>query len=241
MPLVVVDVAIPLPETLHTQAVALSGAAADELERRGSGSFFRLGAPHVNHPADGRCEPHVSLYMLEVEQSRIPEMLRVLADIVTDSAPLDAVGAHYSHNAQGALEVFFVMTPQWRRLQCRVIAALEPERCGRLRPSDPSGASLRDVVKRLEREAPGGAQLRQLRAYGYDEVTDEAADRFRPHVTLAWPVDGCRADWSAMPPATSFSGFLDQLAIFQMGPHGTCIHHYGGVRLAGPGVGGDSR
>jgi hypothetical protein len=170
--------------------------------------------------------------MLEVDESHIDNLVRVLDGLAANCSAIGAVGVDYRHNPCGAPEVYFTRTPEWHALQGKVIGAIGPLRQGRLRPTDPSGAPLDEVVSRLEREAPDSGQLRQLRAYGYDEVTDEHADRFHPHVTLAWPVDGCRVGWHSLPPAAHFSGVLDQLAIFEMGRHGTCIRYRGGSTLA---------
>lgn len=73
----------------------------------------------------------------------------------------------------------------------------------------------------------------QLARYGYDEVTDDTADRFRPHVTLAWPDDPkSRVDLGGLPPASVYSTVLSEIAVYGMSPYGTCTSEFGAFPLS---------
>ncbi|MGA8117472.1 MAG: hypothetical protein WCA46_27865 [Actinocatenispora sp.] len=232
MPPVTIDVAVELPPVLAARAVALNQAFAQRLSARSSRTAFTF--------EDG-CVPHVSLFMLAVEEDEVGSVLAALAPVAELCPPVPAEGTAYRHNPFGAPELYFTRTPAWHRLQEAVIAAVEPLRRGRLRATDPAGAVLTELVTELTRDEPDGARLRQLRRYGFDEVTDADDDRFNPHVTLAWPVegqvdgapDGHRVGWDGLSAADEFSATLTELGVFRMGGYGTCVHRYGNHRLRG--------
>jgi hypothetical protein len=71
-----------------------------------------------------------------------------------------------------------------------------------------------------------------LLTYGYDEIADPRDDRFRPHVTVAWPSDKAfRVDLDGLPRPGAFDGVLAHLAVFGMRAYGTCTRRYGGYTL----------
>jgi hypothetical protein len=239
---IAVDVAFELPPALVDRAVALNGAFVERLARVGSRAAFDF--------RDG-CVPHVSLFMLAVAESEVGAVLAALEPVAAGCPPVAAEGVAYRHNPYGAPELYFARTPAWHRLQHAVIAAVEPLRRGRLRAADPSGADLAQLAGEPAETEPvvGGqaageqdrARVRQLRRYGYDEVSDADGDRFHPHVTLAWPVEGqlggrlngWRVGWDGLPAAGEFSGVLTELGVFTMGGYGTCVRRHGGHRLSG--------
>jgi hypothetical protein len=175
----------------------------------------------------------VSLFMLAVSQPEIEEVLAAVGSVAAISAPVDATGYEYRHNPQGAPELYFQLSDQWRALQRTVVGAVEPLRRGRLREVDPAGDRLTELIDRLSREEPFGARLSQLLAYGYDEISDAAGERFNPHLTLAWPADAVPVDLADLPPAKEFSGLLTHLAVYGMSANGTCTTRYGAFPLAG--------
>ncbi len=239
MPTITVDVALELPPELTDLAAATNRTLADRMAAAGSGAAFRFsrdgsrGGVRAGGPDSGPV-PHVSLFMLAVQAAEVDEVLAAVRSVAQRCAPVRADGEAYRHNPQGAPEVYFARTPAWHLLQREVIAAVEPLRHGRLRPTGPAGDVLAEVVERLECDDPGDARLRQLRRYGYDEVSDSDGDRFHPHVTLAWPVDGWRVGWDGLPEPAAFSATLSGLGVFEMGGYGTCLHRFGGHRLTGP-------
>lgn len=233
MSTIAVDVAFELPATLAARAVALNDAFAERLARGGSRAAFTF--------RDGAV-PHVSLFMLAVEEHEVDAVLAAVRPLAGRHAPIRALGEAYRHNPYGAPELFFARTPAWHALQRAVIAAVEPLRRGRLRTADPSGAVLAELVDRLAADDPTDAQFRQLRRYGYDEVSDADGDRFHPHVTLAWPVEGQvggglngrRVSFEGLADPGEFSATLGELGVFRMGGYGTCVQRYGRHALTGP-------
>jgi hypothetical protein len=233
---IVLDVVLLLPDRARKEAVAISHLLADRMAGDGNASHFRLDKPFPD-AADagdaGGCEPHISLFMLTANSSEIPGVAAALSHVVTRIPPLSAEGAEYGHNPYGAPELYFRRSELWTILQRSVVDAVEPLRRGRLREVDPAGENLRDVVSNANPPDPG--RVRQLTVYGYDEIADDLDDRFRPHVTLAWPSRRePRVDLSELPPASVFSDTLTTLALYEMSPWGTCTGAHGVFALTPP-------
>ncbi|WP_322762117.1 hypothetical protein [Frankia sp. Cr2] len=217
---VTLDVVLLLPRNVREQAISSSRALAARMASNGFPSHFRLGEPY-DAEADGGCEPHVSLFMLAVAPSEVPDVVDAVREVATASTPLHAVGDEYRHNPHGAPEMYFARSTAWVSLQRSVIEAVEPLRRGRLRDVGPSGERLHDVMTRRPPADP--VATAQLARYGYDEVADADGDRFNPHVTLAWPDDpNSRISLTDLPPAQVYSGVLSEIAVYGMSPYGTC-------------------
>ena len=230
---ITVDIALGLPDQLRAQAVSMSALLAARLAEAGRASAFRLGEPHPRgRPGSGPCEPHVSLFMLQVDEADLDEVRHAVATVAEAQPAVVAAGSHYRHNPQGAPELFFTRSPGWFALQQAVVSAVEPSRRGRLRDVDPAGASPAETIAVLRRDDPGSPQLDQLLRYGYDEITDARADRFNPHVTLAWPTTEVRVDLAGLTAPEEFTGTLDDLVVYGMSPNGTCTSRLGAARLA---------
>ena len=229
---ITVDIALGLPDHLRAQVVSMSRQLADRLTHTGHASAFRLGEPHPDGPGSGPCEPHVSLFMLQVDEVDLDEVRHAVATVAEHQPAIAAAGSHYRHNPQGAPELFFTRSPGWFALQQAVVSAVEPSRRGKLRDVDPAGASPAETIAGLRRDDPANPQLDQLLRYGYDEITDGRADRFNPHVTLAWPTTEVRVDLAGLTVPEEFSGTLDDLVVYGMSPNGTCTSHLGAARLA---------
>ena len=217
-----IDIVTLLPGPVRERAVALGADLCDRMLAAGVEPAFTLGSPFPGAGPDEVCEPHVSLFMLEVATDDLPEVTAALADVARTHAPFPATGTHASHNPQGAPELFFEVTEQWRGLQRDVVDRIETLRRGRLRPADPAGESVAGLI----RDSTDPDQVRQLTRYGYDEVHDADADRFRPHVTLAWPAKRRPAeessDLSGHLPADALDHVVSELAVALMHPYGTC-------------------
>ncbi|GAB6899019.1 hypothetical protein [Kineosporia succinea] len=218
------DVVLLLPPLLRELAVQASDQAGESME-----SAFRLGHPHPAVPGAGVCEPHVSLFMLRLAEGRVGELMDEVAALATRTAPVPVVGQEWRPNPYGAPELHYRRSARWTALQDDVVASAEPLRDG-LRESDPAGARPSRVIERLEREDPTSAQLRQLVRYGYDEI----GERFRPHVTVAWPRRPAPGFSGRLPEASRWDGVLDRIAVFGMGPNGTCVRPFGDAALTGP-------
>lgn len=224
---VTLDVVLVLSETLRVQAVACSEFLSGRIEAGGSSSHFQLGKPFPGAGVE-HCEPHVSLFMLTVDNVEVDGVTLVAERLAKTLPALDVEGAEYRHNPYGALEVHFTTSAAWRTLQHAVITAVEPLRRGRLRDVDPSGTHICDLVDNAPQD---DSRKQQLLRYGYDEVADESPgghDRFSPHVTLTWPRDpDFRVAPEGLPSARVFSGLLTELAVFGMSSYGTCTKNYG--------------
>jgi hypothetical protein len=226
--LTTLDVVLTLPPALRDLAVVTSNELAAALE---SGAAFRLGETFPGGE-DGPCEPHISLFMLAVEPAEVPDVAAAVAASAARVGPVSASAVEYRHNREGAPEVFFARSDEFRAVQRAVIAAAEPLRRGRIRELDPGGKSLSAVLADPHPDDP--ARVRQLLAYGFDDVSDDQDDRFNPHVTLTWPIDETsRVDLSTLPPVTDFSGRLTDIALYGMSPNGTCTRRHGSWTLTG--------
>ncbi|WP_162938470.1 hypothetical protein [Mycobacterium kyogaense] len=224
------DVVLILPPPLRDLSVASSNQLADAMTDVG-GAAFRLGRPFPGRD-DGPCEPHISLFMMAVDATEVVELAAAVADAARTVAPVAASAVEYRHNHEGAPEVFFARSDEFRAVQRAVIAAAEPLRRGRIRELDPGGKPLAAVLDDPNPDDP--ARVRQLRTYGFDDVSDDQDDRFNPHVTLTWPVDETsRVDLATLRPAADFSGLLTDVALYGMAPNGTCTRRFGSWTLTG--------
>jgi hypothetical protein len=227
MTLLSLDIVLAMPETLRAQAIACSKLASEKMGAGGSGSHFRLGEPFPGQDG-GRCEPHISLFMLAVDELEVNEVTHAVGRLAATLPILDAEGFEYRHNPYGAVEVYFRKSEEWCEIQRAVIGSVEPLRRGRLRELDPSGTRILDI---LDNTAGDDPRRQQLVRYGYDEIADHehgGYDRFHPHVTLAWPHDhDCRVTFGGLSAPHAFSGRLTELAVFGMSAYGTCTRNYG--------------
>jgi hypothetical protein len=233
--LLTVDVVLLLPDRLRGPAVRASALLADRLRAAAHPSAFHLDEPFAGDFAgrteqDGVCEPHVSLFMLRLNERDIGALLTALRAATEGLPPVRARGQVWRHNPQGAPELHFHSSAQWTAVQEAIVRAAEPLRRG-LRESDPSGASPADLIERLRIDDPDGAQLAQLDRYGYDEITDDAAQRFSPHVTVAWPTSYCRVDLDVVPAPSACRAELSRMAVYGMAPYGTCVRPLGSWAL----------
>lgn len=209
------------------QAVACSALLSEKMNAGRSASRFRLGEPFPG--AGGElCEPHVSLFMLAVDEGETGGVACAVEQIAKTLPPLEAEGAEYRYNSHGAVEIYFTKSEEWCALQHAVIMSVEPLRRGRLREVDPCGTRIRDLVANAPQD---DSRRQQLVRYGYDEVADGqngGDDRFNPHITLAWPGDrNYRVSLEGLPDPRSFSGPLTGLGVFGMSSYGTCTKNYG--------------
>lgn len=227
MTLVPLDIVLVMPEALRRLAITCSELVSEKMGTGGAGSRFRLGKPFLDQ-VGGCCEPHVSLFMLAVDELEINEVVHVVGRLAKTLPMLDVEGFEYRHNPHGALEVYFRKSEEWCAVQRAVIESVEPLRRGRLRELDPSGTQILDILDNAAEDDP---RRQQIVRYGYDEVADRGHgghDRFNPHVTLAWPHDqDYRVALDGLPAPRSFSGQLTELAVFGMSAYGTCTTNYG--------------
>lgn len=227
MTLVTLDVALAMPPSLCRKSLACSEFLSEQMRAGGTSSHFELGRPFPGESA-GECAPHVSLFMLTVDESEVADVTQAVERLAKTQPALSAEAVEYRHNPYGALEIHFSGSAGWSALQRAVIASVEPLRRGRLRDVDPFGTCIRDLIDTAPKEDP---RRRQLLRYGYDEVAEDSNighDRFSPHVTLTWPRNpNFRIASQGLPKAGEFSGLLTELAVFGMSAYGTCTRKYG--------------
>jgi hypothetical protein len=227
----VLDVVVLLPDELRARAISLAKQLSAGMSDLGHGSHFLLGEPYPDADGDaGPCEPHVSVFMLAVPDADVPAVVAATERVAAQHAALSALGQYFRHNPHGAPELYFRKSREWVELQMAVVDAVEPLRGGLLRPVDPSGADIRQL---LSDPAQDSRRRHQLTRFGYDEITerwppaDDSSDRFNPHVTFAWPTAAePMVSLAELPPAEDFSGVLSELGVFGMSPYGTCTTSY---------------
>ncbi|MCA1676021.1 MAG: hypothetical protein LC799_28890, partial [Actinobacteria bacterium] len=228
---VTLDIVLVMPESLRMQAIACSEFLSAQLVAGGSSSHFQLGKPFPGEHGE-HCEPHVSLFMLTVDEVEVDEVTYVVEQLAKTLPALAVEGAEYRHNLHGAPEVYFTKSAAWGVLQRAIVTSVEPLRRGRLREVDPSGVHICDLVDSSQHNS----RRQQLLRYGYDEVADESNgghDRFNPHMTLSWPRDpNFRFALEGLSSPRAFSGLLTELAVFSMSAYGTCTRNHGTFRLS---------
>jgi hypothetical protein len=201
------------------------------MEKSGARACFRLGEPFPGH-GEQPCEPHISVFMMAVEHHEITEVASALRATAATLSPVSAIGVEYRHNHEGAPELFYARSEAFRALQRGVVAAVEPLRRGRLRECGPGGETLAEIAAQRDPQDP--ARVRQLKRYGFDDISDERDDRFNPHLTLCWPhTPTPRVELSGLPQANQFSGLLAEVGLFGMTPNGTCTGRYAVVAVGG--------
>ncbi|MGH7882145.1 MAG: hypothetical protein ACREN8_04475 [Candidatus Dormibacteraceae bacterium] len=199
MALVTLDIVLLLPNDLRQQAVQCSKGLNLQMSAQKSPSHFCLGKPFPGRNS-GFCEPHVSLFMLCVDESETPAVVDTVRRTAVQITALNAEGQEYRYNPHGAPELYFKKSKEWSALQQAIVTNVEPLRRGRLREVDPAGDRLADLI---------------------------AKNPLNPHVTLAWPESSSfRVDLSGLPPANTFNGTLTEIAVSGMSPFGTCTKQY---------------
>src|SRR5262249_31547245 len=122
MTLITLDVVLVLPEHLRARAVACSEFVSEKMRSGGSAAHFRLGELFPDAGQEP-CEPHVSLFMLTVDEAEVNDVALVVERLATTLRPLDAKAVEYQYNPHGAVEVYFAKSPAWSALQRSVIAS----------------------------------------------------------------------------------------------------------------------
>ncbi|MFE2960966.1 hypothetical protein [Nocardia tengchongensis] len=225
--LLTLNVALLLPPQIRSESLKRSRHFAILMQQAGLDSQFVLGES-VPWGSE-RAEPHTSIFMLSVPRTMIPRLASALDRVAMSISPVDVVGERYAHNPFGAPEIYFRRTPQWHVLQGAVVTAFEPFREGRVRPTGPFGEPLRAMLAGAVAAEP--ERLQQLRQTGYDEI----GGRFNPHITEAAPTDpSFHVSFDTSPEPASVAGTLTTLALYRMGPYGTCLTNYHRAELHGP-------
>lgn len=158
----------------------------------------------------GKCYPHMSLYMFQLNVDDIPRIEATLKRIAKDFPAYAATATTYTMDeghAAGSVFPQYEITPKLRKLQEDVITAVNPIRCG-MREKDK--AKMVDAT---------GVKLQNLQQFGYPSI----GELFHAHITLT-RLKGYRPEvLQTLPDIQSFSGTFNRIGLFEMGDFGTCI------------------
>ncbi len=150
--------------------------------------------------------PHVSLYMTQLKNMDIEEVIRLLTTIAATAPSFNLIADTYFQK-EGYIDANYVQTTELDALQMMVINAINPIRDG-MRDKDKARLPLAEGLAR-----------KNLEQYGYRGV----GELFRPHMTLTRFVSSAEIDTSTLPPVGDFSGQFSKLGLFEMGANGTCV------------------
>jgi hypothetical protein len=161
--------------------------------------------------------PHLTLYQLAVPLSALSALDEGLRKIASAESAISLACTGLAYNAgEASLEARTKMPSVLTDLQARVIDFANPLRNGILLERDPAGNIVRDLLT-----VPGTVG-ENIRRTGYAEV----GEHFRPHDTLNWFAPGTEVDISRedVPvDVRSLGGRYPTLAMFVLGPYGTCV------------------
>jgi hypothetical protein len=155
---------------------------------------------------DGKCYPHMSIYMLELKIEDIPKVEDLLG-VISRNFSQFTLEAYRYYGSMGYIDVEFAKTTELVNLQKQVIQALGPVRNG-MRDKD-----------RVRMQSADGVALKNFKEYGYKYV----GELFRPHISLTCFKEDNDDALSVLDDIVDFNGTFPRLGIFEMGDHGTCI------------------
>lgn len=197
---------LPNPD-LAAGLVAASGKFADRYP-----AMVRLG----DSGSRLSLAPHLTLYQVPVPMAAMPGLHAGLHGIAQEKRAIHLACTGLAYNAdEASLEARTETTDHLVRFQRDVLALANPLRGRLLLERDPAGHLLRDLLE------AGGELGDNITATGYGEV----GGLFRPHDTLNWFREGTRIDEGALESlvnVAALSGEYTALAMYAMGPHGTC-------------------
>jgi len=160
--------------------------------------------------------PHVSLYMVQLQDAMIGQAKAQLAGIAANNAALRLTAARYDQT-EGYIDADYGRLPSLVDLQMEVIDAINPLRDG-LRKQD-----------RARLPTDTGIVRANIEQYGYRGV----GDLFRPHLSLTRFANGSAIDVAELPSPDVLSGLFVALGLFQMGDNGTCVRQIASFPLGG--------
>ena len=152
----------------------------------------------------GQFSPHISVYMLQLDEDDLSEVERRLTSLATATSPLCLDAVKYNQ-VERYFDVEYTKNDDLTNLQNQVIESLNPIRAG-LRANDQ--ARLADT---------SGLALTNLQRYGWRSV----GDLYRPHLTITRFCDDQTYPTSGLPNIVEFNSKFSYLALFEMGENGT--------------------
>jgi len=163
--------------------------------------------------------------------------------IAAEVARFDLEGALFSDNAaEGSAEIKYTPNARLIDLQTRIVTELNPLREGLVLDHNPAGRPIAEL-QAGDSEGPHHANLKK---YGFAEC---GAETFNPHVTLSWlgALEGSTDVYKQLIAGDftyggakvgvkplQFSGGFTRMAVYVMGPQGTCVQRVGSHKLSQP-------
>lgn len=158
--------------------------------------------------------PHLSLYMLQLEDHDAPNVVSSLQRIADDTNALSLQALRFRTSC-GYFEIEYTNTVEGRGLQVAVIDAANEYRVGIL----PSDEFIMAVAS--------GDKLTNFESFGYAYV----GKLFRPHITLTRFVNSNISDPENMPELKNYDSKFIGLALCKLGDNGTCSEIVCSIRL----------
>jgi len=151
--------------------------------------------------------PHVSLYMLQLNENSLDKALNLLTSIAKELKPIKVVTSEYHYESE-YIDVEYEKSEILEIAQMKVVQSLNSVRDG-LREKD-----------KARLETSEGEELNNLLTYGYRSI----GKAFHPHLTFTRFVASHKDIKSDLPDIKLFEGVYSKLAIFELGDNGTCVH-----------------
>ena len=155
---------------------------------------------------EGEYYPHASLYMVQLDMSKIDEIKERLSNVAANSSKVTLTPKEY-HQEWGYVDVEYDREPIVDQLQMDVVHALNPIRDG-LRQKD---------IDRLPEAV--GLERENILTYGYRSI----GEKFAPHITITRFVDRKDIDLTKLPDLSIMNATFSKIGIFEMGENGTCV------------------
>ena len=154
----------------------------------------------------GTFEPHLSVYMLAIDEKDIPQVLHLLGIVAKNIGIVHGLATHYD-SGRGYVGVQYDVSSEFLRLQRKVVDALNPIRTG-----------LPETSRKKEYMSDINAE--NIRKYGWASV----GSQYFPHITftrftLAEVAEQNVSNIIELP--HMFSGAFTKLALFEMGDNCT--------------------
>lgn len=181
------------PNPLLAELAVISSKKLSELD-----SLFQL--------EDGKCYPHVSIYMLQLKTDDLERVGKLLEVIAHSFSSLQLTTQRYDQQ-EGYIDADYKKIEELSGLQTEVIQALNPIRDG-MRPKDQA---------RMHKAK--GLEYDNYKKYGWKSV----GDLFRPHMTISrLSTDNSKA-MDMLGDYSKFDGTFNSIGLVEMGDNGTAV------------------
>jgi hypothetical protein len=152
----------------------------------------------------GKFYPHISLYMLNLEEGMVVQCIEELEKLAQNFAPIFLEASAYMTTALRWLDIGYHPTPEILHLQNECIARLNSLRTG-------------IPALMLERESEGLAK-ENIEMYGYRSV----GENYRPHMTFTRFIKPQPESVALLPQKTDFTGSFVKIGLYEIDQNGSC-------------------